>query len=100
MIGGIGPLAPDGPDLAQITEVALLELPRRRPSAAHVGPTNDGTPVGPALHCRSDADGLVSRTSNHNLKAIVDLKISGGRTGRICELHCRTLGDCRNDSYP
>jgi hypothetical protein len=98
MNNGSGKLAPNGPSRAPITEVALLELPGGRPSSGHVSPTNDRTPVSPSVHCRSNADGLVGRAGNHNLKAIADLEIGASGTGRIRELHYRLLGGNGNGS--
>lgn len=88
---GTGQLASDGPDLAPIPEVVVLELPASGPSAAAVGPSDDGTPIRPSLHGGSDTDGLVGRTRDYNLELIADLKF---RLARRVVLLNSTVGFC------
>src|ERR1700690_1147531 len=72
-----GPAA-DGPNLAPIAEVALLELAASGPSPVAIDATDDRPPVRSSVQRCSDADGLAGRAGNDDLEAIADLKIGGG----------------------
>jgi hypothetical protein len=89
---GARELASDGPHLAPASEIPLLKLPGGRPSSCAIGRGDDRTPIGPPIHCRSDAYWLIWQTSNENFEAVADVKVSTGGMARIHQTHKWTLG--------
>ena len=80
---GARELASNGPNLVPVPEVALLELPGRRPSSGAIGCSNDGTPIGIAVHRRSDTYRLFGCAGEQNPESVADLKGVTCRMGRI-----------------